>query len=208
MINEQYKAMLGGKSVIRQLSEYATARGGEIGYDNVFDFTLGNPSVPCSGRFTDEMLALYKESDPIALHGYSQSPGIRTVREKVAQSLNRRFSTGYGTEHIFMTSGAAGALAHALRCVTKPGDKVITFAPYFPEYIHYVGCTGAKLSIVEADKKTFEINFKALEKELTADTAAILVNTPNNRLFLTGSRLLIFPIFTTIRFHATRFPSH
>ncbi len=180
MINEQYKAMLGGKSVIRQLSEYATARGGEIGYDNVFDFTLGNPSVPCSGRFTDEMLALYKESDPIAMHGYSPSPGIYSVREKVAQSLNRRFSTGYGAEHIFMTSGAAGALAHALRCVTKPGDKVITFAPYFPEYIHYVGCTGAKLSIVEADKKTFEINFEALEKELTSDTAAILVNTPNN----------------------------
>mgnify|MGYP000302624792 CR=1 FL=1 len=91
MINEAYKAMLGGKSVIRELSEYATARGAEIGYENVFDYSLGNPSVPCPQSFTDEMIALYQEAEPVALHGYSPSLGITSVRTAIAESLNRRF---------------------------------------------------------------------------------------------------------------------
>ena len=90
MINEAYKAMLGGKSVIRELSEYATARGAEIGYENVFDYSLGNPSVPCPQSFTDEMIALYQEAEPVALHGYSPSLGITSVRTAIAESLNRR----------------------------------------------------------------------------------------------------------------------
>ena len=129
MINEAYKAMLGGKSVIRELSEYATARGAEIGYENVFDYSLGNPSVPCPQSFTDEMIALYQEAEPVALHGYSPSLGITSVRTAIAESLNRRFDMDYTTDYIFPTTGAAGALAHALRVVTKPGDEVITFAP-------------------------------------------------------------------------------
>ncbi len=94
MINEAYKAMLGGKSVIRELSEYATARGAEIGYENVFDYSLGNPSVPCPQSFTDEMIALYQEVEPVALHGYSPSLGITSVRTAFAESLNRRFDIG------------------------------------------------------------------------------------------------------------------
>ena len=152
MINEAYKAMLGGKSVIRELSEYATARGAEIGYENVFDYSLGNPSVPCPQSFTDEMIALYQEAEPVALHGYSPSLGITSVRTAIAESLNRRFDMDYTTDYIFPTTGAAGALAHALRVVTKPGDEVITFAPYFPEYQPYVNGTGAHLTVVPADK--------------------------------------------------------
>lgn len=123
MINEAYKAMLGGKSVIRELSEYATARGAEIGYENVFDYSLGNPSVPCPQSFTDEMIALYQEAEPVALHGYSPSLGITSVRTAIAESLNRRFDMDYTTDYIFPTTGAAGALAHALRVVTKPETK-------------------------------------------------------------------------------------
>ena len=144
MINEAYKAMLGGKSVIRELSEYATARGAEIGYENVFDYSLGNPSVPCPQSFTDVMADMYATAEPVALHGYSPSLGIPSVRTAIAESLNRRFGMDYTADHIFPTTGAAGALAHALRVVTKPGDEVITFAPYFPEYQPYVDGTGAR----------------------------------------------------------------
>lgn len=180
MINEAYKAMLGGKSVIRELSEYATARGTEIGYENVFDYSLGNPSVPCPQSFTDEMIALYQEAEPVALHGYSPSLGITSVRTAIAESLNRRFDMDYTTDYIFPTTGAAGALAHALRVVTKPGDEVITFAPYFPEYQPYVNGTGAHLTVVPADTENFQINFEAFEQALNPGTAAVLINTPNN----------------------------
>ena len=180
MINETYKQMLSGKSVIRELSEYATARGKEIGYENVFDYSLGNPSVPCPQKFTDELISMLEKEDPMAIHGYSPSLGITSVRKAIAESLNQRFGMEYRTEHIFMTSGAAGALAHALRCVTKPGDEVLIIAPFFPEYEHYVGGTGAILQVVPADTETFQINFTALEEMLTEKVAAVLINTPNN----------------------------
>ena len=111
MISETYKAMLGGKSVIRELSEYATARGKEIGYDNVFDFSLGNPSVPVPGAYNGRLISLIREGDPMLVHGYSPSLGIPAVREKIAASLNERFGMHYAMDDIFMTSGAAGALA-------------------------------------------------------------------------------------------------
>ena len=114
MINETYKAMLGGKSVIRTLSEYATARGTEIGYDNVFDYSLGNPSVPCPSSFTKAMIDMYETADPVALHGYSPSLGNPEACRTIAESLNRRFGMDYTAGHIFPTTGAAGALAHAL----------------------------------------------------------------------------------------------
>lgn len=180
MINPNYKALLSGKSIIRELSEYATERGREIGYENVFDYSLGNPSVPCPVSFTDTMLELLRDSDPVTIHGYSPSLGIQQVRQAVAESLNRRFGTCYDTKHIFMTCGAAGAVAHAVRCVTVPGDEVLTFAPFFPEYTQYVNQTGAILKVVPANTETFQINFDAFEEMLTERVAAVLINTPNN----------------------------
>lgn len=180
MIVQKYKDMLQGKSVIRQLSEFATARGQEIGYENVFDFSLGNPSVPVPQAFTDTMIRLLQEEDSMTLHGYSQSLGIPAVRDKVAASLNKRFGMNYTGNHIFMTTGAAGAIAHALRCVTQEGDEVLTFAPYFPEYGPYVNLTGANLRVVPADTESFQINFEAFEEMLTEKVMAVLINTPNN----------------------------
>ena len=180
MINEQYKKMLEGKSVIRKLSEAAAARGKEIGYENVFDYSLGNPSVPVPEKFTEVMIELLKTKSSMELHGYSPSLGIASVKDKIAQSLNKRFGMNYTGNHIFPTTGAAGALAHAIRCVTKPGDEVLTFAPYFPEYNFYVNMTGAKLKAVPADTENFQINFKRFEEMLDEKTAAVLINTPNN----------------------------
>lgn len=180
MIVQKYKDMLQGKSVIRQLSEFATKRGSEIGYENVFDYSLGNPSVPTPRQFTDTMIRLLREKDPMELHGYSQSLGIPAVRDKVAASLNKRFGMSYTGGHIFMTTGAAGAIAHAVRCVSEPGDEILTFAPYFPEYGPYINLTGATLKVVPADTEGFQINFEVFEEMLTRKVAAVLINTPNN----------------------------
>ena len=180
MIAQQYKEMLGGKSVIRQLSEFATERGKEIGYENVFDYSLGNPSVPAPKEFTESLINLLQNENPMTLHGYSQSLGIPSVREAVADSLNKRFGMNYKKEHIFMTSAAAGAIAHAIRCVTVPGDEILTFAPYFPEYNPYINLSGAKLKIVPANTEDFQINFEAFESMLTEKVMAVLINTPNN----------------------------
>ena len=172
--------MLSGKSVIREMSAWAAKRGAEIGYENVFDYSLGNPSVPVPQVFTDKMIELLQTRNPMELHGYSQSQGIPCVRERLAQYLNKTYGMNYTSEHIFMTTGAAGAVAHAIRVVTKPGDEVITFAPFFPEYKQYVNRTGAVLKVVPADTEQFQINFEALESMINENTAVILINTPNN----------------------------
>lgn len=180
MINEHYLEMLGKKSVIRELSEYAAARAGEIGYENVFDYSLGNPSVPAPESFTRAAVGMLETMEPLQLHGYSPSLGIPSVKEKLAESLNRRFGMNYGAEHIFPTSGCAGALAHAIRVVTRPGDRVLVQAPYFPEYAPYINDTGATIEVIPGKAPDFQINLEELEKMLRPGAAALLINSPNN----------------------------
>ena len=180
MINELYKDMTGKGSVIREFFTYANKRAAEIGSENVFNFTIGNPSVPVPAEFTDYMIELLQKEDSVMLHGYSPSLGIDSTRQAVADSLKRRFGVNYTKDDIFMTSGAAGAIAHAVRCVVKEGDEVITFAPYFPEYVPYIRGTGAKLTIIPADIETFQINFKEFENALNSNVQAVLINSPNN----------------------------
>ena len=143
MLVQKYKDMLSGKSVIRQLSEFATARGQEIGYENVFDYSLGNPSVPAPKKVEAVIKKLLEETEPLSLHGYSEGHGILQVREKIAAYLAKTYDIPYTYEDIFMASGAAGALAHAFRAVVCPGEEIITFAPFFPEYRPYIETTGA-----------------------------------------------------------------
>lgn len=180
MISQKYKEMLNQKSVIREISAYANARGKEIGYENVFDYSLGNPSVPVPEKFKEIAIELLEKENPLTLHGYSESHGIWEVREAVAASLKKRFGLPYTGDHVFMASGAAGALAHAFRAVTVPGEDILTFAPFFPEYRPYIEATGANLKIVDADTETFQINFEKFEEMLSENTGAVLINTPNN----------------------------
>ena len=182
MINEAYKAMLTGKSVIRELNEYANdiAAHPYLRPEDIFDFSLGNPSVPVPAAFNARIKDLLDHGDPMLVHGYSPSLGIPSVREKIAASLNRRFGMNYTMNDIFMTSGAAGALAHAFRLVTKPGDDILTFAPYFPEYRPYTAGAGLNLRVVPANTENFQINFEEFERMLTPSVQAILINTPNN----------------------------
>ena len=180
MISETYKGMLSGKSVIRELNEYANDVSRELGEENIFDYSLGNPSVPVPQAFNDKVIELLKTKSSIEVHGYSPSLGIPSVKEKLAASLNRRFGMHYTADDLFMTSGAAGALAHAFRLVTQPGDEILTFAPYFPEYNPYINLTGAKLRVVPANTADFQINFNAFEAMLGEKVQAVLINTPNN----------------------------
>lgn len=143
MINEEYKAMLGGKSVIRELSEYATSRGAKRLPERV-RLQPWQSLGAGSETFTDAMVDLYENGDPVAIHGYSPSLGIPSVKDAIAENLNERFGMAYTGNHIFPTTGAAGALSHAMRAVTKPGDEIITFAPYFPEYQPYVKGAGSQ----------------------------------------------------------------
>ena len=180
MIAQHYKDMLGAKSVIRQISEWSTARGAEIGYENVFDYSLGNPSVPAPQKFTDVCLDLLEHVDPVTLHGYTPTLTLPDVRAKVAESLNRRFGMDYTGDHIFMTTGAAGALAHAVRCIAVPGQNIVTFAPFFPEYKPYVEGAGLTLRVAPPRCEDFQVNFDVLDSLVDENTAAMLINSPNN----------------------------
>lgn len=180
MLAERYKKMLSQESMIRQIFMYGKKRGAEIGYENVFDYSLGNPSVPCPPAFTAAMQKLLAEKEPVALHGYCPNQGDPDFRRAVAESCARRFGLAYEAKHIFPTTGAAGALAHALRAVVTPGQTVLTFAPYFSEYGPYVAGLDAVLEIVPADTETFQPNFDKLEQMLDETVAAVLINTPNN----------------------------
>ena len=180
MIAQHYKDMLGAKSVIRQISEWSTARGAEIGYENVFDYSLGNPSVPAPQKFTDVCLDLLEHVDPVTLHGYTPTLTLPDVRAKVAESLNRRFGMDYTSDHIFMTTGAAGALAHAVRCIAVSGQNIVTFAPFFPEYKPYVEGAGLTLRVALPRCEDFQVNIDVLDSLVDENTAAMLINSPNN----------------------------
>ena len=182
MFNQRYVDMTQQESVIRKVFMYGRERSKIVGPENVFDYSLGNPSVACPEGFDKAVISLTQSLDSISLHGYSPNLGNDKAREAIADSLNRRFGMNYTVKNIFMAIGAAGALAHALRAVVVEGrgDEVITFAPFFPEYMHYVGGTGAKLVVVPADTTCFQINFAEFEKCLNPNTRAVLINSPNN----------------------------
>lgn len=208
MIAQHYVDMLGGKSVIRELAEWSAARGAEIGYENVFDYSLGNPSVPCPPQFTAAMLRLLQTQEPVALHGYSPTLTIPSVRAAVAENLNARFGMDYTAGHIFMTAGAAGAIAHALRCVAVPGQEVLTFAPYFPEYKPYAEGAGLTLRVVPPCVQDFQIDFDAFEAMLNPNTAAVLINTPNNPSGIAYSPETLRRLADALRAASARFGHH
>ena len=172
--------MLGQKSVIREMNARAFEIGERIGHENIFNFSLGNPSVPAPETINEVFAELPVQMDPLELHGYSESHGILSVRKSVAAYLEKTYGLPYTSDHIFMASGAAGAIAHAVRAVVCPGEEVITFAPFFPEYRPYINETGAVLKVVPADTDSFQINFDEFEKMLNEKTAAVLINSPNN----------------------------
>lgn len=178
-INEKSYAYGAQKSSIREIAAYGSARKAQIGAENVFDFSLGNPSIPAP-ESVRASIAHALELPPTQLHGYTPAPGLPAAREAVAASLNRRFGTSYAAGDVYLTCGAAASLSISFHTLVNPGDEVIVIAPYFPEYRVWIETAGATCVEVMADPETFQIDVAAVAAAITAKTKAIVINSPNN----------------------------
>lgn len=170
------------RSVIRELFEFGKIRAAEVGAENIFDFSIGNPSVAAPDCVNETAVRLIKEMDPVVLHGYTSAQGDAGVRAQIADSLNQRFHAKLRPENLYITVGAAAALCCCLNgiCTPNHGDEVIVFAPYFPEYKVFIEGAGADMTLIPADTEAFQIDFDAFEKALNEHTMAVIVNSPNN----------------------------
>lgn len=180
MISEKMLELGKKSSVIREIFEYGKKRKAEIGADNVFDFSLGNPSVPAPKKVTDVMNRLISETPAEVLHGYTSAPGDMNVRTAIAENIKEKFGVDANAGNIYMTCGAAASLTVTLNALAEAGDEVIVLAPFFPEYRVFVEQAGAKLVTVSCKKDDLQIDFAALENAVTPNTKAIIVNSPNN----------------------------
>lgn len=172
---------LGSKrSVIREIFEFGKQRAAEVGAENVYDFSLGNPSVAPPQAVEDAIEELLRGKDMTALHGYTSAPGDLATREAIAGHICKSFGVPADAGHIYMTCGAAASLTISLSAICNAGDEVITFAPYFTEYKVFAETAGASLIALPSEPDTFQIDFSALEGAISPKTAAVLVNSPNN----------------------------
>lgn len=180
MINERMRKLGAERSEIRELFEYGMKRKAEIGEENVFDFSLGNPSVPCPDAVNDAMISLLKNNDSTKLHGYTSAAGDLFVRDAIAEHISKRFGTKVCANDLYMTVGAAAALTSTINALVCPEDEVIVIAPYFPEYKVFIEQAGAKAVSVQSSSDTFLPDIEAIEKAITERTAAVILNYPNN----------------------------
>ncbi len=178
-VNEKMEALGKKPSAIRNLFEYGNRRAAEIGRENVFDFSLGNPSTEAPTEVHDAIVDLVDNFGSVALHGYTSAVGDNAVREAIAKDINDRFGAGIDKTDIYMTCGAAASLTVSLNALVCEGDEVVAFAPFFPEYRVFAEAAGAKFVTVPA-ADDFQINFEACEALITKNTKAVIINSPNN----------------------------
>lgn len=179
MINEKMFNLGSEPSVIRELFMWGLARKKEVGAENVFDFSIGNPSVPAP-EAVKESIVKHMQHDPVSLHAYSVASGIQEVREVVADHISKSFDFKASAKNLFLTAGASGALSASFSAVCNPGDEVIVPAPYFPEYATWIATAASKLVAVDCDQKTFQLDVSKIEQAITPKTSAVVVNSPNN----------------------------
>ena len=179
MVNERMLGLGTARSVIRELFEYGKQRAAVVGAENVFDFSIGNPSVPAPDAVNETAIRILKEN-PDVIHCYTSAQGDAAARQRFADSLNRRFGAEYTADQFYITVGAAASLCCVFNGLTCPGDEFIAFAPYFPEYKVFVEGAGAKLVLIPPEIEQFQIDFDALEKAITPNTKGVIVNSPNN----------------------------
>ena len=180
MISEKMTELGLKRSVIREIFEYGNKRRAEIGSENVFDFSLGNPSIPAPDFVNQTMKNLIEKTNPVALHGYTSAQGALPVRQAIADDINKRFGAGATPDLLYMTCGAAASLTITLNAIVNKGDEVIVLAPFFPEYRVFAEKAGAEIRIVKCRESDLQIDFDALNEALNEKTKAIIVNSPNN----------------------------
>lgn len=180
MINEEMEKLGKQPSVIRELFEFGKKRKKEIGEENVFDFSLGNPSVPSPDIVKNELISLIENENPTILHGYTSAVGDEAAREAIVSYLNSTYHCCEKKELVYMTCGAAASLSIALKALCCRDDEVIVIAPFFPEYRVFIQNSGAKAIICSSNLETFEPDFEDLERKVNANTKVVIINSPNN----------------------------
>ncbi|MBE6798035.1 MAG: pyridoxal phosphate-dependent aminotransferase [Ruminococcaceae bacterium] len=168
------------RSVIREMFEYGNKRAAEIGRENVFDFSLGNPSVPAPAIVDETIKKLIAEEDSVKLHGYTSAPGDMSIRNTVANWLNDTYGTTFSGNNIYFTTGAAAALTITFKAIAEKDDEIIVFAPFFPEYKVFIENSGANMKIVKCRESDLQIDFDALKAALNNNTKAVVINSPCN----------------------------
>lgn len=180
MISDKMKTLVKTSSAIRAMFEEGKRLADIYGADNVYDFSLGNPSVEPPTEIKDAIIDILNEEDPGMIHGYMNNSGYEDVRESIALSINKKYDTDFSAANIVMSVGAAGGLNVILKCLINPGDEVITFAPYFGEYRNYVSNYDGVLVTVKPNTENFQPNLKEFEEKITGRTKAVIINSPNN----------------------------
>ena len=179
MINQAMHALGDEPSAIRELFAYGMARKAEVGADNVFDYSIGNPSVPAPARVRDTIIRLMDE-DPVALHSYTPASGDPAVKQAIADHLAERYGVPATPGNLYLTAGAAAGLAISLSAITVPGDEVIVISPYFPEYKTWIDAAGCSIVEVPASVPSFQVDADAVAAAITPRTSAVIINSPNN----------------------------
>ena len=180
VIAERMVGLVNNNSVIREMFEEGKRLAGIYGAENVFDFSLGNPSVPAPEELNRAVKDILDEEPSIFVHGYMSNAGYEDVRATIADSINRRFGTSFNQSNIIMTVGAAGGMNVIFKTILNPGDEVLTFSPYFVEYNSYVSNYDGKLVAIDPDTETFQANIEDLGRKITPKTKALIINNPNN----------------------------
>jgi len=180
MISEKMKDLVKNSSVIRAMFEEGKKMAAVYGAENVYDFSLGNPSVEPPKAIREALLDILNEEEPNLVHGYMNNSGYEDVRERIARSINEKFNTKFTYKNIIMTVGAAGGLNVILKTLINPGDEVIVFAPFFGEYRNYVSNFDGRLVVVSPNTTTFQPNLAEFEAKITDRTRAVIINSPNN----------------------------
>lgn len=179
MLNQRATELGSAPNKIRELFAYGLKRKAEIGEENVFDFSIGNPSVPAPDAVAESIAELIKEP-PCALHGYTPSPGAAGPRQAVADNISRRFGIDATADQVYLTAGAAAGLAISIYAITNPGDEIMVIAPYFPEYAVWAETAGCTTIEVPAHEPDFQMDIDAIDAAFTPKTAGIIINSPNN----------------------------
>ena len=180
MYNKKSYALGANRSVIRDLFEYGRQRAAIVGPENVYDYSLGNPSIPAPDYVNQAIRDILSDTDSLAIHGYTTAVGDYATRKAIADDLNTRYNAGAAAEDFFIGSGAAPELVAVFQALAVPGSEILAVAPYFPEYKPFVEGTGAAFKVVPPDVPGFQINLEAVEAMLTPATQAIIINSPNN----------------------------